>query len=198
MKKKNFLETAMLNQTGLWNGYAMVESKYSIEPKLESILRLMGFNINKSSGSRVKELFRRSHGDVYSTTLFEAPKAMSKILVVDKNLENNYGIIGINSLKTTKQCNISYSEESHIGLAREDFYRKLLNFHMWLLFNVKPSMKLEGRVFHSISVYLRYIDNHYEKNVPSFEFQVSVPKCFIEESNRNPEFIKEIRTKLGF
>lgn len=200
MTQKSFLETAILNGTGLWNGYARIDGRTMASPEMDYIIRLLGFNVTSSSREKVLKLFKKEllTNKVWSsTTLFKTPKSMSQIIVVDKNLEHNYGVMGSKSLKTVSQFTINYIERE-VPSGMRDHKVKHLDFKFWILLQVKPSIKLEKRVFHSVSIELKYIDDHDERNIPEFEFQVRVPKCLIEEANRNPEFLKELKTKLGF
>ncbi len=198
MTQKSFLETAILNGTGLWNGYARIDSKWAVWPEKEYLIHLLGFTASESGRNKFKQLFKKdSHDNWNRTSLFKTPKSINQIVVVDKDLENNYGVIGSKSLKTVCQCSINFFEKE-IPTGIPNFNQESIDFNFLISFQIKPSIKLEKRSFHSVSIELKYIDDHYDRNIPEFEFKVRVPKCFIEEVNRNPEFLKELKTKLGF
>jgi len=198
MTQKSFLETAILNGTGLWNGYAMIDSHRAARNEIEYLIHLLGFTNSKSGRNKFKQLFKEDlSGNWNRVALFKTPKEISQIVVVDRNLEHNYGVIGSKSLKTVSQCNINFLEKE-VPTSIPNFNRKCIDFNFWISFQIKPSVKLGKRAFHSVSIELKYIDDHHERNIPEFQFQVRVPKCLIEEANKNPEFLQELKMKLGF
>lgn len=198
MTQKSFLETAILNGTGLWNGYAKIDSKWAVWPEKEYLIHLLGLTNSESGRNKLKQLFKKdSHDNWHRSSLFKTPKSINQIVVVDKDLEHNYGIVGTKSLKTASQCDINFLEKE-VPSGVPNFNLDCIDFNFRISFQIKPSIKLEKRAFHSVSIELKYIDDHYDRNIPEFEFKVRVPKCFIEEVNRNPEFLKELKTKLGF